>query len=142
MPFLIQGTMPSVNLNFIKWNIHDITTFFYLHDVTTITFFKINTVNAQTWATVILFIVVRYYFWFFKQVFLGENFRLEFWIFKFCSLNLFSNFEIIPSLNLRRSSSKDWLVTRGLIRFSKYSRTSVISDIFTPLDFHQVIITI
>ena len=30
------------------------------------------------------------------------------WIFKFYSLNLSSNVEIIPSLNLQRSSSKDW----------------------------------
>ena len=69
----------TVNFIFIKCNAHDITTFVYLlHDVATITFFKLNTVNAQTWTTAILFIVVRCYFWFFKRFFLRVNFGRKF----------------------------------------------------------------
>ena len=60
------------------------------------------------------------------------------WIFKFCSLYLSSNFKITPSWNLQRSSSKDWMVTRGLIRSSKYSRTSAVIYIFTPLEFDRL----
>ena len=38
--------MRSVNFIFIKWNTHDIKAFFYfIHDVTAITFFKFNTLS-------------------------------------------------------------------------------------------------
>ena len=82
------------NFIFIKLSTHDIITFFYLvHDVTTTTFFKFNTVNAEGWTAAILFISN------FLNVFSCKwTLDSSSCIFKFCFLNLSSNFEIILSL--------------------------------------------